>query len=1227
MLCALYLFAPLRLNRAFVMLLSLFAFSAQAAVRSGGPYEVQNEAVGIAGGSAAGGVYGHEMALGGVAGVSSVSGVVSAQGYIAQKVPLTGPEVVLGLPTGFSTVDMTLNGYVNPRGLATTAVFEYGTTTSYGSSASVTLSPNNGTSTQSVSAVLPGLAVNTVYHYRLSATNAEGTNRTDDGTFIVTITAQAPVVTAQAASEVGIDSAKLNGQVNPNGYAATSSFEISTNGTSWTPIAAQPSPLTGSVAVGVIATATGLLPNTTYQCRLRSTNAAGTSTSSVITFATNPDPPGVIAANPTSISATSATLAGSVLPKNRATTVWFEYGTSTAYGTNTPVQNIPVGSAAVDVTAPISGLTSGVTYHYRMVAANIGGTVPGSNVSFVPVSGITPTAAPSVTSGSAFVMSLDLVLVIGTVNPNGGPTTLRCEYGTTPALGSQTVATPAGNTNTTQLALVSIESLLPGTQYHYRLVAQNSLGTTASAISTFTSAYPPPEAVTGSSTALSTTSVQVLGSVRARHAATQVFFDYGTDGTTFPNSLSAVPAVLSSDVMENVSATLTNLQQGTTYYYRVRAVSSGGTTTGLTSSFQVSLLSGLLRQSPTAPPSAAGTLTVNLTPANLLTGWRFVGEQSWRASGSTATGLTTRDREIEFRPVPGHIHPPGELIASSETDITRDYYDTSTSGSGGLIVLVKPAGITTGANRAQWRLLGESDAQWRDSSDLYSGLVPGSYLIECKPVPGRATPPNTNVIISDGQTAAPTITYFLADSSSGAAPSPLSFASISTDTAQPSAHVGQLRSDAGVSSGFVVKPRVIATAAHVVWDDGTLSTVKGLQWLFQRHAAVHEPRPITPRGFYLFDGYAAQRVIDNSPGDSTPQSQNLDVAAIYLNETAARDGFSGYLASDLAQNEHLLSSADKMLVGYPVDGIAPAFQGIMHATTAFNVVFTAGYGRTFTTTGIRSSGGNSGGPLCVRHTNGAWYPTAVYLGGNNQTVVRAIDSSVIELFTRAEVSGNGGADNTGGGITQTSYTTIASGSAGALKVIIEPSGARNAGAGWRLSPESTYRASGATKSALSPGSYVIQFTTVADFDASAQQNVIVTAGQLNSVTFTYATPQESWRQAHFSTTANTGNAADNADPDGDGFTNAAEYAAGTNPTLSGDFLKATAPARSGETFTLSTAGKAGRTYYLERSNNLTTWFTVTSDGPVSADGQVTLTDPSITGGAAFYRIRVTGPAN
>jgi len=366
--------------------------------------------------------------------------------------------------------------------------------------------------------------------------------------------------------------------------------------------------------------------------------------------------------------------------------------------------------------------------------------------------------------------------------------------------------------------------------------------------------------------------------------------------------------------------------------------------------------------------------------------------------------MTTGDRDIEFRPVAGYIQPLRETVSvvSGVTGITvvRDYYETATTGSGSISVTLKPDAIAAGSvpvtDRAQWRFLGDDNSQWHDSGSTVGGLPAGTYLIECKPVEGRATPATASVVVANNQTSTPTITCFLADAQSGTPPSVLPFVTVATDLTEPYAYVGQIRSNAGLSSGFVVKARVVATAGHVVWDDGTLAAVQNLQWMFERDAGSYEPKPQVPRGFYIFDGYAAQRTAENTPGSSSPASQTLDVASIYFLEDAGRGGFGGFLASDLTANEFLLSAAQKTLVGYPVDGIPANDQGRMHATSPANVVLAAGYGRTFTTTAIRSSGGMSGGSLCIQRSNGKFYPAAVYLGGTNQTVVRAIDSEVID---------------------------------------------------------------------------------------------------------------------------------------------------------------------------------------------------------------------------------------
>ncbi len=93
------------------------------------------------------------------------------------------PAVVTTAATSVTVSSSTLNGTVNPSGTATTASFEYGLTTSYGSTAAVTLSPNTGTSNIAATANLTGLMPSTTYHFRMVASNSGGTAMTADATF------------------------------------------------------------------------------------------------------------------------------------------------------------------------------------------------------------------------------------------------------------------------------------------------------------------------------------------------------------------------------------------------------------------------------------------------------------------------------------------------------------------------------------------------------------------------------------------------------------------------------------------------------------------------------------------------------------------------------------------------------------------------------------------------------------------------------------------------------------------------------------------------------------------------------------------------------------------------------------------------------------------------------------------------------------------------------------
>jgi hypothetical protein len=533
---------------------------------------------------------------------------------------------------------------------------------------------------------------------------------------------------------------------------------------------------------------------------------------------------------------------------------------------------------------------------------------------------------------------------------------------------------------------------------------------------------------------------------------------------------------------------------------------------------------------------------------------------------------------------------------------------------------------------AQWRFSGET--VWRDGQLEISGLTPGTYLVESKPVADRVTPPTTSVRVEDGVPGALTMTYVYANNPTGKGAGAVSFADVSNNEDLPLAYLGQIRSPVGSSTGFVVKRRVVATAGHVVFDDGSLSFISDLKWLFQRHSSEHEPMPQTPRGFYLAAGYADARQEQGvQPGEGTPESQDLDYAVLYFQEEAGRGGVGGFLASEAKdENEFLSSSVEKMLAGYPVDGIPEGDLGKVHATPVFTDALIPAFGETWTTPAVYGVGGISGGPLFARHSNGAFYPAAIYLGGSGQAVVRAIDSDVVDLFLRAEASGNGGENNTGGGITHTSVAgNISATDPGALRVVIEPASAIAMGAGWQLVPESTWRQGGSLKSGLSAGKYNLVFNPVDGFQAPEKQVVEVTGGQFTTVTFTYEEDQltsslETWRQDNFGTILDSGVAADVADPDKDGVTNINEYTAGTDPNNSIDFLKFTTAIKTGTTFSAECAGKSGRIYVLQRDTELDgEWTSVSSQGPLAAEGTVLLTDDSAPADTSFYRIEVSMP--
>jgi hypothetical protein len=532
---------------------------------------------------------------------------------------------------------------------------------------------------------------------------------------------------------------------------------------------------------------------------------------------------------------------------------------------------------------------------------------------------------------------------------------------------------------------------------------------------------------------------------------------------------------------------------------------------------------------PFTQPANTGTLVVTLLPAEANGQWRFPWELSWRNSGAAATGLVQGEYPIEFRTMPGYLILPllglvnGKttvtnlvaVTAGQTTRVTNQYYPTvttvDTNIGGSLTVNIGPSP----PNGAGWRFLGDTTPF--NPPDSSTNLPAGTYLIEFAPVSGFVTPSTLSVQVVAGPPMVLTITYLLSSAPPAEVllPVPVPSGEISDLADYPFGFNGQLQTDAGYGSGVAVETNVVLTAAHLVFNDQTLSYVGQAYWFYGEEAGVFEPEPIAARGWYVLSGYAAQRTNDVlgglGPDQSSPQSRNFDVAALYFESPAADGGYGGYLPSDATPNTWLTSKADKMLVGYPVDGsqygvgnivngqmyeIGPQPFPLNEATDpiADQQVYTGSW--------LLSYPGNSGGPFYVQF-DGYYYPAGVYLGtlfngvSPYASAVRAIDSNVVTLITRAAALGDSGTNNSGGGVITIIPTGVSSSHPAYLIMSLGPPAAVAAGAAWEFvnQPAKDYLSASQSVQELSSSATVkLQFLPVAGWNLPANQTLTLTAG-------------------------------------------------------------------------------------------------------------------------------------
>jgi phosphodiesterase/alkaline phosphatase D-like protein len=325
--------------------------------------------------------------------------------------------------------------------------------------------------------------------------------------------------------------------------------------------------------------------------------------------------PEVTTAGTSGVTATSATLEGVVNPGGETVTnCQFEYGTSNGYGHAVSCTPAPGGgSAPVNVSAAITGLEQHETYHYRVSATNVNGTVEGSDGTFTTET-IRPVIGAQLPPAS---ITRTTAVVSAKINPEGAATTYRVLYGVTSDYGEHTIDIDAGNGSAEETVDATLTGLTPGTTYHYAFVASNrAIGVTGPDQTFTTPPATPPTATTGGASNVTLTGATVAATVETQGLETSYELDLGIDTTYATRIYGEAGSDLGSI---EIAVSLQNLAPSTTYHYRFVSINSDGRSYGADRTFTTPVYSKpivlpgvapLLQTPAIAFPAESGTPVV-----------------------------------------------------------------------------------------------------------------------------------------------------------------------------------------------------------------------------------------------------------------------------------------------------------------------------------------------------------------------------------------------------------------------------------------------------------------------------------------------------------------------------------------------------------------------------------------------------------------------------------------
>jgi len=237
-----------------------------------------------------------------------------------------------------------------------------------------------------------------------------------------------------------------------------------------------------------------------------------------------------------------------------------------------PVSSTPIQQHVMGTTATVSGLPFGQSYVFAVAAVSTTGVSPVSSEAAATLVPAAP-ASVMVSSSGAGSLTLSWTASSGASTYNVFEATAAGAEGTTPVQAGLTAAS------------ATLSALTPGKRYFFTVIALDSEG--ASSPSAEASGTVIPAAPTGLAAAAGNGSVSLSWTGSSGAASYNVY-----DGTTSAG-VNGQPVMTG---ITTTSATVSGLNNGTTYYFTVAAVDAGGT----------SAASSQANAKPVAPSKSGG---------------------------------------------------------------------------------------------------------------------------------------------------------------------------------------------------------------------------------------------------------------------------------------------------------------------------------------------------------------------------------------------------------------------------------------------------------------------------------------------------------------------------------------------------------------------------------------------------------------------------------------------